>query len=111
MIAFLALRPLRLRNFTALTLGDSLQRQGNCWWIVLAAEDTKNRRPLELPFPDPLVPALEHYLAQVRPWLLGSPGPPGRLDRGSVVDLPARHPDEPGQHLRADHAPHEGRFR
>ena len=72
MIAFLALRPLRLRNFTTLTLGESLMRQGTGWWIVLAAEVTKNRRPLELPFPDTLVPALEHYLARVRPWLLGS---------------------------------------
>ncbi|MFL5334713.1 MAG: tyrosine-type recombinase/integrase [Geminicoccaceae bacterium] len=77
MIALLALRPLRLGNFASLTLGESLQRQGSRWWIVLAAEETKNRHPLELPFPDTLVPALDHYLVQVRPRLLGTSREPG----------------------------------
>jgi integrase len=82
MIALLALRPLRLRNLTALTLGESLRRQGNGWWIVLSEEATKNRQPLELPFPDRLVLALEGYLDRVRPLLLE-----GRIDQGPLQAL------------------------
>lgn len=100
MITLLALRPLRLQNFTALTLHQSLRCQGDGWWIVLPEEATKNRRPLELPFPDRLVPALEHYLARVRPLLLE-----GRIERGQRcrLDLAPRDGDEPSERLRADH--------
>lgn len=72
MLAFLAARPLRLRSFAALTLGESLQWQGGSWWILLGPEATKNRRPLELPLPEVLAAPLAHYLAQVRPGLLGT---------------------------------------
>ena len=69
MIAFLALRPLRLRNLVQLKLGEHLvQRQGR-WWICIAARQTKGRHAIEMPFPDLLVPALELYLATARPLL------------------------------------------
>ncbi|MBO1081821.1 tyrosine-type recombinase/integrase [Roseomonas haemaphysalidis] len=70
MIALLALRPLRRRNLMRLTLGTQLRQQDGRWDILIAGEQTKNHRPIELPFPAILVPALEHYLAVHRPTLL-----------------------------------------
>ena len=68
-IALLAMRPLRARNFLGLILGRHLVRQDGRWWILIAASETKNRRPVEVPFPARLVEFLEHYLAAVRPLL------------------------------------------
>ena len=76
MIACLAYRPLRLANFIGLELGRQLQRRGNGWWLEIPAAETKTRRPIALPFPEPLVPALERYLAHWRPQL--APRQPGR---------------------------------
>ena len=78
MIACLAYRPLRLGNFIGLELGRHLQRRGNGWWLEIPAAETKTRRPIALPFPEPLVAALERYLAHWRPQLAppGQAGPP-----------------------------------
>jgi site-specific recombinase XerD len=50
---------------------------GACWLEIPAAQ-TKTRIPIALPFPEPLVPALEAYLAHWRPRLAppGQAGPP-----------------------------------
>ena len=69
MIALLALRPLRLANLVQLELGRELVRRGGAWWLELQGTDTKTGEPLELPFPDDLVPALEAYLTTWRPRL------------------------------------------
>jgi hypothetical protein len=66
-IAHLAARPLRLRNFVALELGRHLVRAGQGWRIVIQSAETKTGRPLELPFPEVLVPMLERYLTVHRP--------------------------------------------
>jgi len=71
MIALLALCPIRLKNFTDLTLGTSLRRVGDRWWIVLGAGETKTGRPDERPVPNLLDPVLAGYLARHRPVLLG----------------------------------------
>ena len=78
MIACLAYRPLRLANFIGLELGRQLQRRGTGWWLEIPAAATKTRRAISLPFPAPLVPALEAYLAHWRPRLAppGLAGPP-----------------------------------
>jgi len=78
MIACLAYRPLRLANFIGLELGRQLQRRGSGWWLEIPAAETKTRRPIALPFPAPLVPALEAYLVHWRPQLApsGRAGPP-----------------------------------
>lgn len=70
MLAFLALRPLRLKNFTGLTVGGSLRRIEGVWWILMDAMETKTHQPIELLFPTQLAPALDHYLGKVRPALL-----------------------------------------
>ena len=61
MIGLLAVRPLRLANLVQLELGRELMQRGGGWW--------QTGEPLELPFPDDLVSALESYLATWRPRL------------------------------------------
>lgn len=67
LIALLAYRPLRRRTLAALTIGQQLRQIGTTWMLVLDAADLKNRRDAEFPWPEPLVPALERYLADIRP--------------------------------------------
>jgi len=69
-IAFLAYRPIRAANLTAITLGQHLAKRGDAWWLSFAAGETKNRRPLNMPLPTRIIPYLEMYLERVRPFLL-----------------------------------------
>jgi integrase len=69
MIALLAARPLRLANFVGLTLDRTLVLRGKEWWIQIPAAETKTKEPIELPWPDPLIAALETYLSCHRPAL------------------------------------------
>jgi integrase len=55
-----------------LTLGQSLQRVGGSWAVMLKASETKNRRALEYALPAMLGPALQRYLERFRPVLFGS---------------------------------------
>jgi integrase/recombinase XerD len=66
MIAALASRPLRLRNFTGLILDRTLVQRGEAWWIQIPAAETKTRTAIEVPWPEMLVPHLETYLANHR---------------------------------------------
>jgi integrase/recombinase XerD len=69
LIALLAVRPLRMRNLVGLTLDRTLVLRGEQWWIQIPAGETKTRKPIELPWPEPLVASLEVYLASHRPVL------------------------------------------
>jgi integrase len=69
LIAFLALRPLRLKNGTALALDRHVVRQGAGWWITIPAAETKTETPIDQPWPDCLAPALEDYVVRWRPLL------------------------------------------
>lgn len=83
MLALLALRPLRLGNFTGLTLDRHLLRRDGTWWIHIPKAETKTRRrPIDEPFPECLVEPLETYLRQVRPALIAHR--PGRGDAPSA---------------------------
>jgi integrase/recombinase XerD len=73
-IAFLAHRPLRLRNLAGLTLGEDLVRVGESWNIVLPPTATKTHVILEYDWPEPLNVALETYLAVHRPLLVSRKG-------------------------------------
>ena len=64
----------RLANLVDLKLGRHLQRRGTGWWLEIPAAETKTRNAIVLPFLEPLVPALEPYLACWRRQLV----PPGR---------------------------------
>jgi integrase len=72
-MALLAMRPLRMRNFSGIRIGVNLVREGDVWWLRFARAETKTRQPIEVPFPKELYPALERYLAHFRP-LLAGPG-------------------------------------
>jgi integrase len=70
MIALMALRPLRLRNFATLTLGETLIRSGHGWRIDVPGDETKNGNPLAFEVPNVITLYLEDYLARVRPAFL-----------------------------------------
>ena len=73
MVALLAVRPLRHKNFGDLTLGTTFRRIDSCWWIVLEPEDTKAHRADERRVPDYLNEMIERYLSVHRPILLAGP--------------------------------------
>jgi site-specific recombinase XerC len=66
MLALLALRPLRVKNFTALELGRHLIGLEGSWLITIPADETKTRQPVSFELPEPLVPWFERYLSEVR---------------------------------------------
>src|SRR5690606_25052422 len=66
MLAMLAARPLRLKNFTNIRLGKHLLRQANAWIIFIPGEETKNGQTLEYALPAGLNPYLQIYLDRVR---------------------------------------------
>jgi integrase len=71
MVAFLALHPIRLKNFATLEIGRNLVNIDGSWWIVLPAVETKENRPDERRIDDLIAPALETYLNKYRPLLEG----------------------------------------
>jgi len=83
-IAFLAYRPLRVKNLTMIRCDRHLVRRADAWWVAFAREEMKNKQPLEFPVPAELAAYLETYLATYRPVLLTrggrqAPAPISRL--------------------------------
>jgi integrase len=71
MIALLASRPLRLKNFTDLRLGRHLIRQEDGRWrLLVPASETKNGQSIEDILPEDIGRLLDRYLAIDRPVLL-----------------------------------------
>jgi integrase/recombinase XerD len=83
-IALLAARPLRLRNLVGLVLDHTLVTRGRQWWIEFPASEIKTKEPIELPWPEPLVPALEIYLVRHRDVLAGFRRESARLVGGAL---------------------------
>jgi site-specific recombinase XerD len=78
MLSLAAARPLRLGNLVGLTLERTLVRHGKRhWWIEIPAANTKTKHPIELPWPEPLITALDVYLSCHRP-VLAKGYQPGR---------------------------------
>ncbi len=69
-IAFLAFRPVRLRNLAMIRCDQHLVQRDDAWWVAFAGNEMKGKRPLGFPFPAELVPFLQKYLAIYRPLLL-----------------------------------------
>lgn len=67
MLALLALRPLRVKNFSSLELGRHLIQTEGGWLITIPANETKTRQPVSFALPEPLLPWFERYLSAVRP--------------------------------------------
>jgi integrase len=69
MVALLALCPIRPKNFCALEIGSTFVEINGQWWIVLAASQTKEKRPDERPVAEELRASIESYLNTHRPVL------------------------------------------
>lgn len=67
MIALLAARPLRRRNFAAIEIGQHLISVGDGFHLVFEGTETKTGQPIETEIPTDLVPKLVRYLAEIRP--------------------------------------------
>jgi hypothetical protein len=63
MIAFLALHPIRLKNFAGLEIGSSFVKVKSQWWIVLAAADTEEGQPDDRLLDDGLTSWMDRYLS------------------------------------------------
>jgi integrase/recombinase XerD len=70
MIALLAARPLRIKNFAALQMGQHIKPTSSGYLIDVAAEETKTGHPIETFVPEDLCPWLSIYLKEYRPYLL-----------------------------------------
>jgi integrase len=82
--AVLAARPLRLRNLAGLVLDRTPSHSPTDGWIQIPATATKTKDPIELPWPDVLVPALETCLSQHRPILAAMRGRWSRPSGGAL---------------------------
>ena len=74
MIALLARRFFRIKNFSTLSIGDNLLIDGESVNFAFLASEMKNKRPMDAPFPKTLVSALKRYLENYRPILLTESG-------------------------------------
>jgi len=71
-LGFLALRPIRLKNLTQLTLSEHLKFDGARWQCNFSGHETKERQPLHFALPTDVqfVTHFERYLTVHRPLLL-----------------------------------------
>ena len=74
LIALLAARPIRLKNLTAMVIGEHLIRIDNHYWMLFEAGEVKNRRHIEVPIPEVLTAYIDEYLNDHRPRLLQGNG-------------------------------------
>jgi integrase/recombinase XerD len=70
MVAFLAWRPIRLENLTAIELDRHFAKVENRFWCTFVPAETKEKRPLEFPMPEALTSWLDLYISVHRPLLL-----------------------------------------
>jgi integrase/recombinase XerD len=69
MLCFLASRPLRMRNFSAIEIGRHLCRRGAGFVLRFERSETKTGREIDEPVPAALAPLLVRYLEVYRPLL------------------------------------------
>jgi site-specific recombinase XerD len=74
MLAVLGFHPIRRKNFAALEIGRSFVKIRGRWWIILSAEETKEKRADQRRVNKLLVPFIDRYLDEYRPLLAGPGG-------------------------------------
>jgi hypothetical protein len=67
-IALLAARPLRIRNFQDITIGQSLRWDADRYWLTFS--DSKTGMAIDEPCPGDLIPYLDEFLRRHRPVLM-----------------------------------------
>ena len=76
LMAMLCVWAPRARNVAATAIGISIQSRGAAWWAAFGSEETKNKRPIEIPLPSGFTPWIDQYLEHYRPLLARcSPAP------------------------------------
>jgi integrase len=76
MVVTLAVLPIRLRNFAALSLRH-MDRRADIWWVDIDGSETKTGRPYAALIPSEAGRFLDHYLSHVRPHLTQGAGGDG----------------------------------
>jgi integrase len=69
LIALLALHPIRVKNFAALTIADTFINIDGRWWLHIPSEDTKSRRVDERQVPEFITDVVNGYINIHRPVL------------------------------------------
>src|SRR4029077_14612113 len=72
MVALLAVCPMRIKNFAALEIGTTFKEEQGSWGITLPHGSNKTKPSDQRPVPDYLNRAVELYLTESRPSLIGS---------------------------------------
>ncbi len=71
-IALLGACPSRIKDYAALEIGQTFKEVRGTWWITLPPNSTKTGSVEERPVPDFLNRAIDLYLREARPVLIGS---------------------------------------
>ncbi len=66
MLAMMAARPLRLKNFSNIRIGEHLLHEAGAWILLIPGEEVKNGQALEYALPNSLKQYLQVYLDRVR---------------------------------------------
>jgi len=69
-IAILAARPIRLKNLTAIGIGQHLVKIDQTYWLIFQASEVKNAKHIEVSLPEVLTIHMDTYLESHRPRLL-----------------------------------------
>jgi len=69
LIALLALHPIRVKNFAALTIADTFININGRWWLHVPSDDTKSHRVDERQVPEFITDVVSRYLTTHRPFL------------------------------------------
>lgn len=62
LVALLALHPIRIKNFAALSIGDTFVNVDGRWWLHIPAENTKSHRMDERQVPEFITDVVNRYI-------------------------------------------------
>ena len=71
LVALLALHPIRVKNFAALTMGVTFINVDGRWWLHIPSDDTKSRRVDERQVPEFITDTINRYIETHRTILCG----------------------------------------
>ena len=69
LIALLALHPIRIKNFAALTIAHTFRNIEGHWWLHVPSDDTKSHRVDERQVPEFMTEVVDRYIETYRPVL------------------------------------------
>jgi integrase len=72
LVAVLALHPIRVKNFAALTIGATFINVDGRWWLRIPSDETKSRRIDQRQVPEFMTDAINRYIETDRPVLCGA---------------------------------------